>query len=96
MWEDSRGRGRLGAVAVAGRGRRAGARGRSQLVDVGEAREARDPVGALGLEAALGGMLLVAGVMGCRSGVTAVAILDGGSRESREGGCCRGGSAAGE
>lgn len=95
MWEDGRRRGGLGAVAVAGWGRGAGAGRGSQLVDIGEAGKARDPVGALGLEAALGGVLLVAGVMGCGSGVTAVAVLDGGGGESGEGGRCRGGSTAG-
>lgn len=95
VWEYGRCRRRLGAVAVAGRGRGASTGRRSQLVDVGEAGKARDPVGALGFEAALGGMLLVAGVMRCRSGVTAVAVLNGGSGEGREGGRCRGGSAAG-
>lgn len=96
MREDGRCRRCLGAVAVAGRGRGASAGGRSQLVDIGEAGKARDPVGALGFEAALGGMLLMAGVMCCRSGVTAVTVLNGGSGESREGGRCRGGGAAGE
>lgn len=95
MWEYGRCRGGLGAVAVADRGRRAGAGGRTQLVDIGKARKARNPVGALGFEAALGGMLLVAGVVGGRSGVTAVAVLDGSGGESREGRRCRGGSAAG-
>lgn len=95
MWEDGRRRGGLGAVAVAGWGRGASAGRGSQLVDVGETCKARDPVGALGLEAALGGMLLVAGVMGCGSGVTAVAVLDGSGGESGEGGRCRGGCTAG-
>lgn len=94
VWEDGRCRGGLRAVAVASRGRGTGAGGRSQLIDIGEAGKARDTVGALGLEAALGGMLLVAGMVGCGGGVTAVAVLDGGGGKGREGGCCRGRSAA--
>jgi hypothetical protein len=96
MWEDGGCRGCLGAIAVAGRGRRASAGRRSQLIDVGESGKARDPVGALGLKAALGSMLLVAGVMGRGGGVTAMAVLDGGGGEGRERCCGRGGSAAGE
>lgn len=94
MWEDGGCRGCLRAIAVAGRGGRASAGRRTQLVDIGKARKSRDPVGALGLEAALGGMLLVAGVVRCRGGVTAVAVLDGGGGKGRERGRCRGGGAA--
>lgn len=85
-----RGRGGLGGDGIgrAGRGaRRRGAEGR----DAFEAGEAGDAIGALSLEAGGGGIVLVATAERTGWKVAAMAVLDGGRRECREGGggACR-------
>lgn len=95
LGEAGRGWGGLGAIAVVGGGLGAGVGRRAQLGDGGQAGEARDAVGAFGVEAVLGGLLVVAAMMaGVGESMAAVAVLDGGRGQGREGGSRRRGGAA--
>lgn len=88
LGEAGRGWRGLGTGAVVGG--RLGQRpwGGALLGDGGQAGEARDAVSALGLEAVLRGVLVMAAAVACgRKGVAAVAVLDGCGGEGGERGC---------